>query len=96
MAQGDKIGVCPLCGGDVLENSKAFGCSNWKEADGNCKFTIWKNIAKKDIPLEEAKKLVEGKETDLIDGFTSKAGKPFSAKLALQDGKVTFVFPPRN
>ena len=39
---------------------------------------------------------VHGKETDLIDGFTSKAGKPFSAKLALQDGKVTFVFPPRN
>ena len=24
MAKGDKIGVCPLCGGDVIENSERF------------------------------------------------------------------------
>lgn len=31
---------CPLCGGDVQENSKAFGCANWKSG---CRFTLWKN-----------------------------------------------------
>ena len=31
---------CPLCGGQVQENSKAFGCGNWKTG---CQFTIWKN-----------------------------------------------------
>ena len=35
------LGKCPLCeGGDILENSKAFYCSNWKSG---CKFTSWKN-----------------------------------------------------
>jgi DNA topoisomerase-3 len=32
--------VCPLCGKAVTENSKAFGCSAWKEG---CRFTLWKN-----------------------------------------------------
>ena len=39
-----KLGVCPLCKkGTVLENSKAFYCSEWKS---NCKFTIWKDSVK--------------------------------------------------
>jgi len=97
MAKGDKIGVCPLCGGDVLENTKAFGCSNWKDTDGGCKFTLWRNVAKKDVPVEQLEKLlVEGQETDLIEGFTSKAGKPFAAKLVYKDGRVEFSFPPRD
>ena len=32
--------TCPLCGKNVSENSKAFGCSAWKEG---CRFTLWKN-----------------------------------------------------
>ena len=36
------LGKCPKCDGGVLENSKAFGCSNWKTG---CKFTLWKNSA---------------------------------------------------
>jgi len=32
---------CPLCGqGSLSENSKAFGCSRWKQG---CAFTLWKN-----------------------------------------------------
>ena len=32
---------CPVCGqGRVTENSKAFGCSRWREG---CDFTMWKN-----------------------------------------------------
>lgn len=36
------VGIpCPVCKkGHVTENSKAFGCSEWKNG---CKFTIWKN-----------------------------------------------------
>jgi len=36
----NSLGKCPLCGGDVLENSKSFYCTKWREG---CKFTIWKN-----------------------------------------------------
>ncbi len=32
---------CPICGHAVQENSKAFGCSNWK---AGCHFTLWKNV----------------------------------------------------
>lgn len=33
--------ACPVCGqGRVLENSKAFYCSRWREG---CGFTLWKN-----------------------------------------------------
>ena len=32
---------CPLCGqGTITENSRAFGCSRWREG---CKFTLWKD-----------------------------------------------------
>ena len=36
----NKFGKCFKCGGDILENSKSFYCSNWKSG---CKFSIWKN-----------------------------------------------------
>lgn len=37
----NSLGTCILCNnGEVLENKKAFYCSNWKEG---CKFTVWKN-----------------------------------------------------
>ena len=34
------LGICPNCGGIVLENSKSYYCTNWRNG---CKFTIWKN-----------------------------------------------------
>ena len=34
------LGKCPICGGDVLSNTKAYYCGGWKRG---CKFTIWKN-----------------------------------------------------
>lgn len=34
------LGKCPVCGGDVLENTKSFYCTRWR---GGCKFTIWKS-----------------------------------------------------
>jgi DNA topoisomerase-3 len=34
------LGKCPVCGKKILENSKAYYCSGWKEG---CKFTIWKD-----------------------------------------------------
>ena len=35
------FGLCPVCQkGSVLENTKAFYCSNWRQ---DCKFSLWKN-----------------------------------------------------
>ena len=96
MAKGDKIGVCPLCGGDVIENTKAYGCSNWRTETIECKFTIWKEICGKTLSEKDVKDILEKGETDYLDGFVSKkTGKPFSAKLTYKDGKLEFVFPQK-
>lgn len=34
------VGKCPVCGGPVIETSKGWCCSKWKEAE--CKFSLWK------------------------------------------------------
>ncbi len=39
-ARAAVLGICPQCKGHILENSKGYYCSNWKQG---CKFTIWKN-----------------------------------------------------
>jgi len=38
----EPLGKCPACqAGEILENSKAYYCSNWRRT--RCSFTVWKN-----------------------------------------------------
>jgi DNA topoisomerase-3 len=46
-------------------------------------------------PPEAAKLLTDGKTEDLT-GFTSKAGKQFSAALKLEEDNVAFVFSDKK
>jgi len=84
------LGRCPLCGSDVIQTSKAYSCSDWKK--NNCKFVIWKNIAKKKITPAQARKLIAGKKV-AVKGFTSRAGKKFNAYLIYDkdENKVSFA-----
>ena len=93
----ESIGKCPFCGGPVVENDRAFGCANWRDQDGGCRFHIWKTRCQRPISPEEAKTLLEEKKVGPLEGFVSRAGRPFSATLKLEDdGNVSFEFPPRN
>ena len=84
------LGKCPLCGKDVREFSKGYGCTGWKEG---CRFVVWKEIAGKKITPAQAKSLLKKGHTGLIKGFRARAGKAFSAALALnEEGKVIFSF----
>jgi len=49
----------------------------------------------REIPKEQAQKLLTAGRTDLLDGFISKRGRPFSAYLKLEEGKVGFEFPEK-
>jgi len=80
----NSLGQCPACGGDIILSPKAFGCANWKESDGGCRFKIWKTIAKREIHLDEAKILIETGSTDILTGFHSKKGNTFDARLILK------------
>ena len=75
MAKG-AIRKCPLCGGDIIENSKAFGCANWKTG---CRMTIWKNFMGTKITKSDAEKLIAGKS--IKKKVTSKAGKTWEQEL---------------
>ncbi|MDO4530515.1 MAG: DNA topoisomerase, partial [Bacillota bacterium] len=38
--KNNAFGKCPVCGRDILENTKSFYCAGWKHG---CKFSIWKD-----------------------------------------------------
>ncbi|MBQ7283365.1 MAG: hypothetical protein IJW74_00710, partial [Oscillospiraceae bacterium] len=64
------LGKCPRCGGEVLENTKGFGCVNWPQPH-NCKFVICKETLQfKDmgisIDTQGAKKLLKGEGIQLL------------------------------
>lgn len=86
---GDIVGKCPLCGSDVERGRYGYQCKNWKNG---CKFKISSPILGKVISTENAKKLLENGVTDMIDGFLSKKGMIFSARLKLSGDKVNFDF----
>ncbi|MGQ9824178.1 MAG: DNA topoisomerase 3 [Desulfotomaculales bacterium] len=86
----ESLGNCPLCGRQVLEFPKGYGCSGWKEG---CRFVIWKRIAGKIIPPGQVKALLEKGQTATLKGFLSRTGKKFNAALKLnEEGKVIFHF----
>lgn len=84
--------TCPRCGeGNLLKGKRAFGCSRYKEG---CNFTIRPLIAGKLVEEEHLRSLLsEGITAGFVQGFTSKAGKRFDARLKLSaDFRVEFSF----
>src|ERR687897_148932 len=96
-----ELGLCPRCGAEtgeiIRENSRAYGCTSWKSREETgCGFVIWKRVAGRTLTPEIARQLLEeGRTREVLSGFRSRAGKPFRARLVLNDGKVEFEFPQR-
>ncbi|WP_165995667.1 DNA topoisomerase III [Bacillus sp. Cs-700] len=88
---GKKIGICPLCGSDVLDKGKLFGCSSYSKT--NCAFTISKRILGKPISQTNAKKILTDGKSNVIKGLKSKKGT-FDAALvwSAEEKKLTFEF----
>lgn len=76
------LGKCPICGHGIIEGTKGFGCSNWKNG---CKFVIWKNdkflATMKKKPTKTMVKTLLQKGVVLVKGLTSKKGNKFDAYL---------------
>lgn len=85
---GDIVGKCPLCGSEVMKNRYAYGCKNYKE----CNFKINSIICGRVISKKNAELLLKTGNTSKIEGFISKNGKNFDAKLKLDKDKVIFDF----
>jgi DNA topoisomerase-3 len=92
----EPVGECPVCGGKIYETDTAYICEHSQADRKPCKFKLSKTILGRDIPKQQAQKLLTTGKTDLLDGFISKRGRPFSAYLKLDDGKVGFEFPEKT
>lgn len=91
----EPVGTCPKCGAPVVETKKAYGCSAWKSS--GCDFAIWKTVSGKRLSAGQAKQLLTRRRTPQLKGFKSKAGKPYSAALKLDDeNKVKLEFAERD
>lgn len=71
----ESLGPCPVCGADIVEYEKVYGCLGYKEK--GCIFKVFKTIAQKKITPAQIRKLLKSKKTDVIKGFKSEDGKKF-------------------
>jgi DNA topoisomerase III len=89
-----KLGPCPICGHEIVENRKGFSC--WAREDPGCGFVIWKTKAGKQLPLAVARELIKtGYTSRPVSGFRGRSGRSFRAHLALsqvEDGKWRVEF----
>jgi len=92
----EPLGECPVCGGKIFETDASYICEHSQADRKACKFKLSKTILGREIPKEQAQKLLTSGKTDLLDSFISKRGRPFSAYLKLEEGKVGFEFPERT
>ena len=86
---GQIAGVCPLCGKNVVRGKYSYGCMGY--ADG-CGFRVGLNVCRRDIPFTEMQRLLATGTTAWLDGFISKGGKRFAARLVIKDGAAVFSF----
>jgi DNA topoisomerase III len=96
-AKHEALGTCPICHkGQVYVLDRAYACENAVAAPKTCTFRISKTILHREIPKEQVQKLIATGKTDLLPRFVSKKGRPFSAHLTLENGKVGFEFAERK
>lgn len=79
------LGKCPECKtGDIVENSKSYYCTNWRQG---CKFSIWKNcleIYGKSIQSDEIEKLLKNGKIENINITLPQTMEKCSADLILK------------
>lgn len=86
--------VCPQCGGELTTTSFGYGCSNYRNEDIKCDFSVG-TIAGVSLGEEDFKSLIETGKTAVLSGFVSKTKKSFKAALKMEkdeNGKYAITF----
>lgn len=83
------LGACTICeSGQILENKKAFFCTNWREG---CKFTIWKNCLESfglEVTPEMIEELLNKKSLENVYIKKSESEEKVKASLYLRDNNI--------
>ena len=86
---GEVVGVCPVCGNNVIRSKYGYSCLGYKEG---CKFQISDSICNRVISKNNVIKILRDGSSAKIEGFVSKNGKKFDAYLVLENNKINFKF----
>ena len=81
------FGKCPVCGRDILENTKSFYCAGWKNG---CKFSLWKDsLTPYGLTLDGGmvKLLLKSGKTERIPVSLPQTGEKGTAVLILNKEK---------
>jgi DNA topoisomerase-3 len=93
----EALGLCRVCQkGQVYVLERAYACENAVASPKTCTFRLSTTILHREIPKEQVQKLMATGKTDLLPRFVSKKGRPFSAHLKLENGKVGFEFAAKT
>jgi DNA topoisomerase III len=88
------VGQCPVCGSDVIQGDKGYGCMRWNQG---CRFVVWRTMGQRSIPVAMVRTLLKDGITPFIQKFKRRDGKRFDARLKLEaGGKVGFDFTPNE
>lgn len=91
------LGKCPQCGHSVYEHKLLYVCEKSVGAGSPCSFRTGKIILNRAIEAEQVVKLLQTGRTDLLAGFVSRKGRPFSAYLVVGPaGKIGFEFEQKK
>jgi DNA topoisomerase-3 len=96
---------CPVClkkkakiPGHIYDTPENYICNIAAKDSKACNAKLPKELCKKEITAENAKLFFEAGKTALIEGMTSKKGRPFSTFLVCKPGEkrlLSWEFPPR-
>lgn len=91
--QKEVLGKCPLCDHGIIEGTKGYGCSNWRNG---CKYVIWKNdkflASMKKKPTKTMVKTLLKNGVVTVKGLTSKKGNKFDAKMRYEKNQENEYF----
>lgn len=101
---GDKVDISTLepiwtdekTGAELCEAGPNFILREKQDGEWKQTFRVGKLMCQKEITQENAIQLVSEGKTKLIEGFTSKKGRPFDAFLKRNDARIAWEFPPRK
>lgn len=85
--KNNAFGKCPLCGRDILENTKSFYCAGWKHG---CKFSLWKDsLTSYGLTLDGGmvKLLLKNGKTERMPVSLPQTGEKGTAVLILNKDK---------
>jgi DNA topoisomerase-3 len=76
---------------------RALAAEATSEIPPSCGFILPRTVCKRELTRDEAEVYLNTGRTELLEDFTSRFGRPFSATLALKEtGRHGFEFPPRK